>query len=191
MTLTASARRSLHHRPADGFALRLGLPWIRSLPLASLQDLIVSIDGEPAECVTVACSAIVGSTPAELADGRGWWFLQDRLTLAGRTELGPGAHEVAVTFRLVIPYLQTGPDGPLTLPFPAGGRCRGCRGIRHASPARRLPDRMPQPAAGDGELPAGWMLARKRLQLDAGGDPRRAGAARHRGRHRRERRGAR
>ena len=31
--------------------------------------------------------------------------------------LQPGAHDVAVTFRLVIPYLQVGPDGPLTLPF--------------------------------------------------------------------------
>ncbi len=31
--------------------------------------------------------------------------------------LRPGVHDVAVSFRLVIPYLQVGPDGPLTLPF--------------------------------------------------------------------------
>ena len=31
--------------------------------------------------------------------------------------LRPGVHDVAVAFRLVIPYLQVGPNGPLTLPF--------------------------------------------------------------------------
>ena len=52
MTLTALRDDAL--RSADGgFVLRLGLPWIRSLPLASLADLTVAIDGEPAEGLTV------------------------------------------------------------------------------------------------------------------------------------------
>jgi hypothetical protein len=35
----------------------------------------------------------------------------------GGRMLQPGVHDVSVSFRLVIPYLQAGPDGPLTLPF--------------------------------------------------------------------------
>ncbi len=60
--------------------------------------------------------------PDALPDESGWWFLQDRLEIRGEPALTPGAHDVAVSFRLVIPYLQTGPDGPLALPFHIGVR---------------------------------------------------------------------
>ncbi|WP_285115626.1 hypothetical protein [Leifsonia sp. fls2-241-R2A-40a] len=92
---------------SDGFTVRVSLPWIRSLPLSSLSDLRVQVDG-------VDCAV---SAPA--ADG--WWFVQDRLALRGHTVLAPGAHTVAVSFRLLIPYLQSGPDA-LTLPFHAERR---------------------------------------------------------------------
>jgi hypothetical protein len=101
---------------SDGFALRLGLPWIRSLPLASLDALEVLVDGEPVQPLTIA----LGDRPvdpAALSRERGWWFLQDRIVLRGGWMLHPGAHDVAVAFRLTIPYLQAGPDGPLALPF--------------------------------------------------------------------------
>ena len=57
--------------------------------------------------------------PAELTEDDGWWFQQDRVTLVLPHELAPGTHDVAVEFGLRIPYLQVGPDGPLTLPFRA------------------------------------------------------------------------
>jgi hypothetical protein len=100
----------------DGFELRLGLPWIRSLPLASLDSLDVDIDGESVDPLAIALGDRLVD-PAAVAEERGWWFLQDRVVLRGSRMLQPGAHDVSVSFRLVIPYLQAGPDGPLTLPF--------------------------------------------------------------------------
>jgi hypothetical protein len=100
----------------DGFALRLGLPWIRSLPVACLDGLELAIDGERVDPVLVALDGRL-LDPSALARERGWWFLQDRLVLRGWRMLRPGVHDVVVAFRLVIPYLQTAPDGPLTLPF--------------------------------------------------------------------------
>lgn len=101
----------------DGFGLRLALPWIRSLPLWSLRDLEVTVDG--AVVPDLRCE-IQGRTVAiaELAAEDGWWFLQDRLVILGDARLASGAHEVTVAFQLAIPYLPAGP-GPLTLPFRA------------------------------------------------------------------------
>jgi len=101
----------------DGVAVQLCLPWIRSLPLACVTDLVVEIDGELLDVVVAVAGRRIA--PAELADDDGWWFIQDRLLLEGRRMLRPGVHDVAVSFRLVIPYLSTDPDAPLILPFEA------------------------------------------------------------------------
>ncbi|MET0781063.1 MAG: hypothetical protein ABWZ16_06060, partial [Microbacterium sp.] len=118
MTLTALRDDALRSTD-DGFALLLGLPWIRSLPVASLADLTVSIDGDDAGPLRIELDGR-DVDAAALAEERGWWFLQDRLTIRGGRKLAPGGHDVAVSFRLAIPYLQTGPDGPLSLPFGIG-----------------------------------------------------------------------
>lgn len=115
MTL-AALRDDALSSTSDGFDLRLSLPWIRSLPLASLDSLEVVIDGEVVHPIVI----VLGERqvdPAAAVHERGWWFLQDRLVVRGRRMLRPGAHDVSVAFRLAIPYLQAGPDGPLTLPF--------------------------------------------------------------------------
>ncbi|WP_251452531.1 sugar phosphate isomerase/epimerase [Microbacterium sp. Marseille-Q6648] len=104
MTLHALRDDALQSAP-DGFTLRLGLPWIRSLPVSSLVDLEVTVDGEPV------------AEPRVEADAADWWFLQDRLDVRGDRPLAAGAHQVVVGFRLVVPYLQAGPGGPLALPF--------------------------------------------------------------------------
>ncbi|HTH05409.1 MAG TPA: hypothetical protein VL916_06045, partial [Ilumatobacteraceae bacterium] len=117
MTLPLLRDDSLISTP-DGVAVRVSLPWIRSLPLTSLQQPIVTIDGMTADEVAV----VVGDRrvlPSELTEDDGWWFQQDRVALAVPRELAPGIHDVAVEFGLRIPYLQLGPDGPLTLPFRA------------------------------------------------------------------------
>ncbi|MGA7148649.1 MAG: hypothetical protein WBX17_09205 [Microbacterium sp.] len=103
----------------DGFALRLSLPWIRSLPLSSLTEPAVHIDGVPSGPLLVQIGD--RSIPSDaLVHEKGWWFVQDRVVLRGRARVTPGAaHGVAVTFELVVPYLQSGPDGPLRLPFTA------------------------------------------------------------------------
>ena len=46
----------------DGFALRLGLPWIRSLPLASLLEPEVTVDGSTRRADSRSGSAIATST---------------------------------------------------------------------------------------------------------------------------------
>ncbi|WP_222855147.1 hypothetical protein [Microbacterium ureisolvens] len=101
----------------SGFALRVSLPWIRSMPLAAVTDLSVRVDGSPA-AVTIRLEGR-DVEPRALAAEQGWWFIQDRLELRGERMLPPGAHDVSVSFELVVPYLQAGPTGPLTLPFRA------------------------------------------------------------------------
>lgn len=112
----------------SGFGLRLSLPWIRSLPLSGLTDLEISIDGAPMRSVRLA----IGDTlvaPEAVADESAWWFIQDRLAVTGGLGGASGGvpdrallgrHDVSVSFSLVIPYLQVGPDGPLRLSFEAG-----------------------------------------------------------------------
>ena len=65
MTLPLLRDDSLITTP-DGAAVRVSLPWIRSLPLTSLQNPIVTIDGVSADEVTV----VVGDrrVPAGRAD---------------------------------------------------------------------------------------------------------------------------
>ncbi|MGW9112203.1 hypothetical protein [Microbacterium sp. NPDC055683] len=131
-----------------GFSLRVCLPWIRSLPLTSLQDVAVSIDG-----ISAPVRVRLGDhdiAPPDLSAEPGWWFLQDRVTLVGDLVLA-GAREVAVSFRLLIPYLPAGPDSPLVLPFAATARL-----VANAAHAARTAERPParaQPA------PSVWRLA--------------------------------
>lgn len=101
---------------ADGFSLRVSLPWIRSLPLSSVTGVGVLIDGTDAGPLK---AVVDGRRVAveRLGEEPGWWFLQDRLELCGGAVLTPGAHEVEVSFTLSVPYLQAAPDAPLTLPF--------------------------------------------------------------------------
>ena len=115
MTL-AALRDDALSSTADGFALRLSLPWIRSLPLACLDAVEVIVDDAPVDRLGIALGHRL-LEPTALSQERTWWFLQDRVVLRGARMLRPGVHDVTVSFRLVIPYLQVGPDGPLTLPF--------------------------------------------------------------------------
>lgn len=113
MSLSALRDDALARTP-DGFALRVSLPWIRSLPLASLSELEVSLDGEPVRGIRLRLGDRLVEDTADLA---GWWYVQDRLVVEGDRRLDDGPHDVAVSFRLAVPYLQAGPDGPLELPF--------------------------------------------------------------------------
>jgi hypothetical protein len=103
----------------EGYELRLGLPWIRSMPLSGVSRLRVCLDGrrlDPSEISIVLGSRRV--RPESLVDELGvWWYLQDRLVITGPTILTPGRHHVAVDFRLLVPYLSTGSGGPLVLPI--------------------------------------------------------------------------
>lgn len=124
MTLSAlrdDALRSSPERSDDGSGatsgteVRLSLPWIRSLPLASLLDPVVHVGGRRYDPVIVLGDRRLAA--ADLADEEGWWYLQDRVVLEIPDATTPGIHEVSVSFRLEIPYLPGGADDPLRLPF--------------------------------------------------------------------------
>ncbi len=140
-----------------GAGVRVSLPWIRSLPIASLVDPIVSVDGTPVTGVTVDLDG--RRIPAEhLTEADGWWFQQDRVTLALPATLAAGPHEVSVAFGLRIPYLQVSPDGPLVLAF---------REERHlvldaphvAPPSTTARRDAAHGASDDGALTDGWVLS--------------------------------
>jgi len=114
--MTLSALRDDALDTAEGCTrVRLSLPWIRSLPLASLLEPIVHLDRERHEPFIVLGDRRVSA--AALADEDGWWYLQDRVVLEIPDAAAPSPHEVSVAFRLEIPYLPAGPDEPLRLPF--------------------------------------------------------------------------
>jgi hypothetical protein len=116
--LETAVREDALNATAEGFELRIGLPWIRSMPLSSIGGLAVEVDGVPLAAEDLA--VMLGSrrvSPAALQEERGWWYVQDRLVLTGRRSLTPGPHAVAVDFQLMVPYLQAQPGSPLVLPF--------------------------------------------------------------------------
>lgn len=98
---------------AEGHLLRISLPWIRSLPLASVIDLSLAFDGVPEPDVHVVLGQRSLSV-ADLVHETGWWHLQDHLVLRGGRVLPHGAHSVGICLSLQIPYLS-GAGGPLVL----------------------------------------------------------------------------
>jgi hypothetical protein len=169
----------------DGTALRICLPWIRSLPLASLTDLAVCIDGDPVDVVVALPGRRI--PPLDLTSEDDWWFVQDRLVVEARdapARLRPGVHDVCVSFRLVIPYLEAGPHAPLTLPFRADAvltldsprirriaptsensgaglrRCEDNPNFEAPGPVSLGSPRAPTPGSTTPDaVPAGWTLA--------------------------------
>lgn len=136
---------------ADGLELRIALPWIRSLPIASLRDVRLALAGVDVEGIRVRIDDRLVALD-DLGRETGWWFLQDRVALVG----GPSPDrpvEVAVSFTLAVPYLHGGPDGPLTLQFRETARL--VPGAVASTPA-------PAPVAPavvvDDDLPAEWTL---------------------------------
>lgn len=107
----------------DGkIVLRVGLPWIRSLPLACISDFAVQIDGQAIENLEIELGERRVRSD-QLLDEDGWWYLQDRVVLVGDGPLQPGEHDVAVSFRVTIPYLLAGPGGgALQLPLSVARR---------------------------------------------------------------------
>jgi hypothetical protein len=101
---------------AHGFELRVGLPWIRSLPLSGVTDLRVALDGKLVAPTRIALGER-RIEPAALAGERGWWYLQDRLVVTADVDVTPGGHHVTVDLSVLVPYLRSGPDTPLVIPL--------------------------------------------------------------------------
>jgi hypothetical protein len=112
MTLRALDGDALRLFP-DRSELRVALPWIRSMPLACVHDLVVELDGARRDAVVLLGERRV--LPTDLVAESAWWYLQDRLVLE-LPAAASGTHTVSVAFDLEVPYLAVGPT-PLRLPI--------------------------------------------------------------------------
>lgn len=102
----------LHRRTDHGqeAALRLRLPWYRSLPISCVDGIEIAIDGVviPEAAVTISIGDTSHSIDevGDLAEVE--WFVLDRATarfpVSG--DFAPGAHDVALTLILRIPYAE-------------------------------------------------------------------------------------
>ena len=95
------------------------------MPLSCVSDLTVALGGSPPPPGDLEVVLGARRIPAcALEAEAGWWFIQDRLVLAGRRGISRGEHDVAVGFQVMVPYLQGRPDSPLVLPFQVEARLK-------------------------------------------------------------------
>jgi hypothetical protein len=110
--------------------LSLGLPWFRSLPLASIEFDELAIDGRVIELSSV--SANISGSWEQLS----WspsvankeWFVQDRLELRIPYKDSPQLEfDVAIKLRVVTPNLFHAPGRPIEVPQLISGRLKPVR----------------------------------------------------------------
>lgn len=93
-----------------GLLLRIRLPSYRSLPLACIERLGVTIDGEVVDLSAGALQIEHGWHPLAdlptLIDT--WWFILDLATLFVPATIAPGWHQVTVEIVRVEPYITAG-----------------------------------------------------------------------------------
>ncbi len=110
---------SLRATPS-GFQVKVRFKWYRSLPLSCLENLELSIDGEPVDRDRIRLAINEHSYQldemAELVEE--YWFVLDAATLQvelpGRIEPGQ-SYRVDVSFGMRAPYIRTGPGKFLTI----------------------------------------------------------------------------
>lgn len=91
----------------DRVSISVRMPWYRALPLSSITNVRVAIDGVPLENVTWTVNGDT-YTLAELVDRWDqWWYVLDSAVIEGDRPALPDQdqHEVHVFIGLFIPYL--------------------------------------------------------------------------------------
>jgi hypothetical protein len=104
----------------SGFELKLRFKWYRSLPLSCLENLRLSVDGQPVDPGAISFG-INGNEYRlhELADKvEEFWFILDSAILSvdqpGRVKSGE-SHQIDVVFGMRAPYIAIGPGKFLTV----------------------------------------------------------------------------
>src|SRR5690349_16450101 len=93
--------------------LLIRLPWYRSLPIACLESVHVTVDGAPLALGTVRLPGFAGSI-ADAADSDAPWDLRDRLEVALECPGQAGqTYDVEASVAVRIPYIQQAPGVPL------------------------------------------------------------------------------
>jgi sugar phosphate isomerase/epimerase len=168
---------SLRPHP-DGLALKLDIPWYRSLWLSSVTSLGVTIDGE--QVPQDALSFELGGTRYPIADlpeqSETLWYLQDHPLLIVRRDIPAelGEHrDVIVTGELRLPYMQIAPGrdgGPgVYVPNMVRDELRLTVTDRDAPPPPKTTDvPAPPPPSADDPFPLGITLYSASAEFRAG-----------------------
>ncbi|WP_328475294.1 DUF6379 domain-containing protein [Actinoplanes sp. NBC_00393] len=103
----------------DGLAIRLTVPWYRSLWLSSVTDIAVAVGGQPVPASRLRAE-LDGRSYRIDELGEQWdvlWFIQDRLTVIVTLDAPAPAGsdlDVEVTVDLRLPYMQIAPQKYVT-----------------------------------------------------------------------------
>lgn len=111
MTLTEHALRGATIETGVVNRLRVGLPWYRSMPLSTLVEIELLLDGRPVPDIRLDIDGRALAVGELVTAVDRTWFLQDRqaLTWSGDVPAADRA-EVVLRMRLCLPNI-VGPDG--------------------------------------------------------------------------------
>jgi hypothetical protein len=109
---------------ADGFNVAIRLHWYRSLPLSSIANIALKIDGEniAPEKMSFELNGKVHQMNELENLYKEWWFILDRaiLHVHQNKKIKEGKqHEVELEFGLLLPYILVGPN---LLPMLSSGK---------------------------------------------------------------------
>jgi hypothetical protein len=105
---------------ASGFELRLRYKWYRSLQLSCLENLQLSLDGQPVDASAISFGVNghgyrLDELPEKIEE---FWFILDSavLSIEQPGQVKPGeAHQIDVDFGMRAPYIGIGPGRFLTI----------------------------------------------------------------------------
>ncbi len=101
------------------FTLAVRLNWYRALPLSSIEQLALVIDGEPVAREHVTLRLGAADYPVHELSERSdvWWFVLDtgELRVERPGGLAPGEHAAELTMATRIPYFGPAPDESFTV----------------------------------------------------------------------------
>ncbi len=101
-----------------GFTLAVRLNWYRALPLSTVEELALAIDGEPIapELMTLRLDGADYAVAELGAHDDVWWFVLDaaELVVDRPVALAAGKHAAELTMTTRIPYFGPAPDGSFT-----------------------------------------------------------------------------
>lgn len=104
----------------SGFEVRLRYKWYRSLQLSCLENLQLSVDGQPVDAMAIRFginghSYRLDELPERVEE---FWFILDPAVLSvdqpGRVKSGE-SHQIDVAFGMRAPYIAIGPGKFLTI----------------------------------------------------------------------------
>jgi hypothetical protein len=102
---------------SDGsrLALTIRLNWYRALPLSAIEELAVTIDGDPIapHRLTLRLGGAEYPVTDLSAQDDVWWFVLDSADLLVQGEAA-GAHAVELAMTTRIPYFGPAPDASFT-----------------------------------------------------------------------------